>query len=132
MKKLKILMILLVLVLLNFTESFSQYSRGNDVLIIVPQNNNRFAPQPLFTPDFNELGRLMKQRSDNYEQEMNMRRAMFDAMTPDQQRAYIERLKAEEAAEEENRVRQMKFERKIQTATYITVGVILLTYLIIK
>jgi hypothetical protein len=118
----------LLISLFSFNDSYSQYSSGKDLIIIVPQNENILAPLPLYKPDFNGMNNLMNQRSYNYEQELKRRKAVFDSMTSEEQKAYIAQIKAEQEQEKADRIQQMKFEQKNQRITFLILGAAALTY----
>jgi hypothetical protein len=132
MKFIKTLALLFVVLLATFNDLFSQYNRGNEVIILVPKSNNPVAPLPLYTPDFNQMNSSLNQLNYNYEQELNRQREIFNAMSPEEQRIYIQNWKAQKAAEEAQRIREAKYVRKFQTVSYVIVGIALLTYYLIK
>ncbi len=132
MNNIKTVLLTISIPLATFNYAYSQSSYGREVIIIVPQNDNILAPLPLYTPNWNGLKSNLDQRSYNYEQELRRQRAIFDAMTPEEQRAYLAQIRANQQAEENNRVRQMKFEQRTQRIAYIIVGIGALAYFLLN
>ena len=67
----------------------------------------------------------------NYEQELNRQREIFNAMSPEEQRAYIQKWNEAKAAEEENRKREMKYAQKSQILSFVLTGIGILAYFLI-
>ncbi len=131
MKFIKTLALLFVVLLATLNDLFSQYNRGNEVIILVPKSNNPVAPLPLYTPDFNQMNNSLNQMNYNYEQELNRQREIFNAMSPEEQRAYIQKWNEAKATEEENRKREMKYAQKSQTLSFVLTGIGILAYFLI-